>query len=240
MIGFLDRRPLPGPPDGARSISPPSGPPARTSGGPSTTSQRCRPCEEELATTTLVLHALRRLHEETLRAEPAADGWPRLRARLARRRREPSRLLSGLPGIVAAAGLCAALVGPAAIDGGRPVVYNEAPRGAPAPYLLFESSRERARVAGLLPDVEIPLPYRGIRIAPPPIAADLPPSMGRQVSGSRRSAPPRWRRSRSTRPRSAGQAGGDTDAIVTGPVPGGSAHRRPGRASLTHADGRDL
>ncbi len=142
---------------------------------------RCRPCEEELATTTLVVHALRRLHDDALRAEPAADGWPRLRARLATSRREPSRLLSGLPGIVAAAGLCAALVGPAAIDGGRPVVYNEAPRGAPAPYLLFESSRERARVAGLLPDVEIPLPYRGIRIAPPPIAADLPPSMGRQA-----------------------------------------------------------
>jgi len=143
--------------------------------------ERCRACEEELAATTLVVHGLRRLHEDTLRAEPAPDGWARLRARLAASRREPSRLLSGLPGIVAAAGLCAALVGPGAISGAKPVIYNEAPRVAPAPYLQFESSRERARAAGLLPEVEIPRPYRGIRIAPPPVAADLPRSMGSQA-----------------------------------------------------------
>jgi len=140
--------------------------------------ERCRACEEELAATALVVHALRRLHEETLRAEPAPDGWTRLRARLAATRREPSRLLSGLPGIVVAAGLCAALVGPGAIaGGGRARVYNEAPRGAPPPYLVFEASRERARAAGLLPEPEIPRPYTGRRIAPPPIAADLPPGM---------------------------------------------------------------
>jgi hypothetical protein len=144
--------------------------------------ERCRACEEELAATTLVVHALRRLHDDILRAEPAPDGWARLRARLATTRREPSRLLSGLPGIVAAAGLCAALAGPGAISGAKPVIYNEAPRAAPAPYLQFERSRERARSAGLLPEVEVPLPYRGIRIAPPPIVADLPPSMGRRAS----------------------------------------------------------
>jgi hypothetical protein len=143
---------------------------------------RCRACEEELAATALIVHALRRLHEETLRAEPAPDGWSRLRARLDATRREPSRLLSGLPGIVVAAGLCAALVGPGAITGGgRARVYNEAPRGVPAPYLVFEASRERAWVAGLLPEPEIPRPYTGRRIAPPPIAADLPPTMGGRV-----------------------------------------------------------
>ncbi len=136
---------------------------------------RCPACEEELAATTLVLHALRRLHEETRRVEPAPDGWSRLRTRLATTRRQPSRLLSGLPGIVVAAGLCAALVGPAAVSGGRPDgVYNEAPRGAPAPYLTFEQSRERARLAGLLPEPQLEPPYLGIRTAPPPIAADLP------------------------------------------------------------------
>ena len=143
---------------------------------------RCRGCEDELATTTLVLHALRRLHEDTLRAEPAADGWSRLRSRLAASRREPSRLLSGLPGIVAAFGLCAALVGPGAIEGGRPSgVYNEAPRSVAPPYLQFEQSRERARVEGLLPAPALAPPYTGVRIAPPPIAADLPPSMRRGV-----------------------------------------------------------
>lgn len=160
---------------------------ARRAGGPDVRRaldhlERCRDCEDELAATTLVVHALRRLHEETMRAEPGADSWARLRARLAAGRREPSRLLSGLPGIVVAAGLCAVLVGPGAITGGgKPGIYNEAPRGAPAPFLVFEASRERARDAGLLPDVDVPRPYRGIRIAPPPIAADLPPSMGRQA-----------------------------------------------------------
>lgn len=143
---------------------------------------RCRTCEAELATTTLVLHGLRRLHEETERVEPAPDGWTRLRARLAATRREPSRLLSGLPGIVAAAGLCAALAGPGAIMGGGPAgVYNEAPRGGAAPYLEFEQSRERARRAGLLPEPDAAPPYTGVRIAPPPITADLPPSTGRQT-----------------------------------------------------------
>jgi hypothetical protein len=60
-------------------------------------------------------------------------------------------------------------------------VYNEAPRGAPPPYLLFEESRERASRAGLLPEPEVPRPYRGVRVAPPPVSADLPPSMGRQA-----------------------------------------------------------
>ncbi len=144
---------------------------------------RCRACEEELATTTLVLHALRRLHEETERAEPASDSWVRLRNRLAAARREPSRLLSGLPGVVAAFGLCAALIGPGAISGGGPAgVYNEAPRGAAPPYLQFERSRERALDEGLLPvGPEPALPYTGVRIAPPPITADLPLSMRRGV-----------------------------------------------------------
>ncbi|MFH1475552.1 MAG: hypothetical protein ABIG85_06810 [Chloroflexota bacterium] len=144
---------------------------------------RCRSCEGELATTTLVLHGLRRLHEDTERAEPEVDGWTRLRARLATTRREQSRLLSGLPGIVAAAAVCAVLVGPAALVGGGPTqVYNEAPRGAASPSLQFEKSRERARQAGLLPERAAARPYTGVRIAPPPISADLPPSTGRQTA----------------------------------------------------------
>lgn len=146
---------------------------------------RCRACEDELAATTLVLHALRRLHEDTLRAEPAPDAWLRLRARLAATRREPSRILSGLPGIVVAAGLCAALAGPVAILGSGPLrVYNEAPRAIAAPYLQFEQSRERARVAGLLPDSEPAPPWTGVRIAPPPIAAVLPLSIHREDVGT--------------------------------------------------------
>jgi len=169
---------------------------ARRAGGPGIGRaldhlERCRACEEDLAATTLVVHALRRLHEETLRAEPAPDGWTRLRARLAATRREPSRILSGLPGIVAAAGLCAVLVGPGAIvGGGTPRVYNEAPRGAAPRYLVFEASRERALDAGLLPEPEIPRPYTGRRIAPPPITADLPLAMEGRVEWIEEVVPP--------------------------------------------------
>jgi hypothetical protein len=143
--------------------------------------ERCRACEAELATTTLVLHGLRRLHEETARARPEVDGWTRLRARLATTRREPSRLLSGLPGIVAAVALCAGLAGPGAIGGSPAGVYNEAPRGVAPPYLQFEQGRERALAEGLLPQPDPAPPYRGIRIAPPPITADLPLSTGRHT-----------------------------------------------------------
>ena len=143
--------------------------------------ERCRACEAELATTTLVLHGLRRLHEETERAAPEVDGWARLRTRLATTRREPSRLLSGLPGIVAAAALCAGLVGPGAIGGGAARVYNEAPRSVAPPALAFEQGRERALEAGLISEPDARLPYRGVRIAPPPISADLPRSSGRQT-----------------------------------------------------------
>lgn len=144
--------------------------------------EQCRACEEELAATALVVHALRRLHAETMRAEPAPDGWTRLRARIAATRREPSRVLSGLPGIVVAALAITVLAGPAALTGGgRTTVYNEAPRGAPPPHVVFEASRERALDAGLLPEPEIPRPYTGRRIAPPPITADLPLAMEGRV-----------------------------------------------------------
>ncbi len=153
--------------------------------------ERCRACRDELATTTLVLHGLRQLHVEALAAEPGADGWLRLRSRLAMRRREPSRLLSGMPGTVLAMGLCAALVWPGAIlAGGRPRVYNEAPLVAPAPYVAFEASRERARAAGLLPDPELRPSYLGFRIAPPSLSADLPPSMERRAPWVEEASPP--------------------------------------------------
>ncbi len=106
--------------------------------------ERCRRCEDELATTTLVLHALRCLHAEALRAEPAADGWSRLRDRLAIRRRGPSFLLSGMPGMLLAVGLCGALAGPALVNVPASV-YDE---GAPglsraSPAIVFERASDR-------------------------------------------------------------------------------------------------
>ena len=117
------------------------------SAGPSTTSIAAAACEAELATTTLVLHALRRLHEETLRAEPAADGWARLRERLAATRREPSRLLSGLPGHRRRR---RPVRGPRRARArswaaGRPGSTTRRRGAWPPSYLVFEQSRERAR-----------------------------------------------------------------------------------------------
>lgn len=163
---------------------------ARRASGPGVTRaldhvEGCRACEDALAATTLVLHGLRRLHEETARAEPSADGWARLRARLAARRREPSRLLSGLPGILVAAGLCAAVAGPGVIGGRGPTeILHEAPGAGTPPHLEFEESRERAIRASLLPERDSVPPYSGTRSTPPPITADLPPSFRRHTAWS--------------------------------------------------------
>ena len=83
---------------------------------------RCRACEADLAATTLVLHALCRLHEESSRADVPPDGWVRLRARLATNRREPSLLMSCLPGIALAVVLLVAVADLPALRGTGPVL----------------------------------------------------------------------------------------------------------------------
>ncbi len=83
---------------------------------------RCRGCEADLATTALVLHALRRLREETRRVEPAADGWTRLRARLVATRREPSLWMTCLPGAALALGLVVLMGDPAMMHGVQPIL----------------------------------------------------------------------------------------------------------------------
>jgi len=118
--------------------------------------ERCRRCEAELATTR-VLHALRCLHAEALRAEPAADGWSRLQERLAITRRRPSFLLSGMPGMLVAVGLCGALAGPLLVN--LPAsVYDE---GAPgpsrtSPAIVFEQASDRRPDSPTIPILAIP------------------------------------------------------------------------------------
>jgi len=141
---------------------------------------RCRACETDLAATTLVLFALRRLHEDALGTEPSPDAWSRLRARLGAPRREPSRLFSGMPGVLVAFGICAALVGPAAVGGGTQRVYDEASRLEPSLVHRFEAARDRATAAGQVGAPVVEPPYRGVRIAPPPVSADLPMTLGQR------------------------------------------------------------
>ena len=139
---------------------------------------RCCACEADLAATTLMLFALRRLHEDALRTEPSPDAWSRLRTRVGAARREPSRLVSGMPGVLAAFGICAALVGPAALAGGAPAIYDEASRPKPSLVHRFEAARDRASAAGEIAAPLFGLPYRGVRTAPPPVSADLPTTLG--------------------------------------------------------------
>ncbi len=84
---------------------------------------RCRACESDLATTTLVIHALSRLHEQASWAEPAPDAWPRLRVRLVTRRPAQSHFLSSLvPGAALALVLVIALGNLPALRGTPPVL----------------------------------------------------------------------------------------------------------------------
>jgi hypothetical protein len=142
----------------------------------------CRACEEELALTTLVVHALRRLHDETWRVQPSPDGWARLRARLAARRARPAQLLPGLSGIVLAAGLSAALVGSAAILGdGRPAVLDEASPEQLQLRSALEARLDRTRAATLLIDQGTSGPQRQPEIAPSPVTALRPSWLARRA-----------------------------------------------------------
>ena len=119
--------------------------------------ERCGRCEAELATTTLVLHALRCLCAETLRAEPAADGWSRLQVRLAIARRRPSFVLSGMPGMLVAVGLCSALVGPRLAN--EPAsVYDEAAwiTSRTPPAVVFEQASDRRPDSPTIPNSASP------------------------------------------------------------------------------------
>ena len=120
--------------------------------------ERCRRCEAELATTTLVLHALRCLHAEALRAEPAADGWTRLQERLGNARRRPSFLLSGMPGMLIAVGLCGALAGPLLVN--EPAsVYDEGASSPSrtSPAVVFEQASDRRPDSPIIPMSAIPI-----------------------------------------------------------------------------------
>lgn len=100
----------------------------------------CRACEDELATTSLIIHALRRLIDESRRVEPAADGWARLRARLATSRRQPSLIMTCLPGAALALGLVVALGNPFAMRG-TTALYDDGPAITASRSAVADGSR---------------------------------------------------------------------------------------------------
>lgn len=103
---------------------------------------RCRACEEELSGIALAITALRRLHREVDGEEPAADAWPRLRARI-QRPIDPWRWRSTLGGLAGSALLVAVLVGPVTLGG------RHADRASLSPWLIRESRVEAGYLAAI-------------------------------------------------------------------------------------------
>ena len=112
---------------------------------------RCRACEDELAAEARVIVALRRLGDDAAAAEPSADAWPRLRARIVAS--SPVRWLwpAKIGGMVSATMLVAVLVAPLAFGG--PVVRSDAvvplPPPAPMPAQEGDVGIEAAVVAAM-------------------------------------------------------------------------------------------
>jgi len=79
--------------------------------------ERCSRCTQMLDATVLTIAALRRLGDDVARAEPRADTWPALRARL--RVWRPSGVFSPLAGMAMAVALCVLLVVPIRLQGGQ-------------------------------------------------------------------------------------------------------------------------
>jgi hypothetical protein len=106
---------------------------------------RCRECEAELGATTLVVQALRRLCDEAWLVQPAADDWERLRRRLVSTPPRPSLLVSGIPGLLVALGLCGALAGPRLLGGAAATRFDDGVAGSPTTpaAVRFEQASDR-------------------------------------------------------------------------------------------------
>jgi hypothetical protein len=80
--------------------------------------ERCDRCIEAIESTMLTITALRRLGDATVRVEPRADAWPRLRARLQSPRPRRLAVMSPLAGVAMSFALVAVLIVPFRLSGG--------------------------------------------------------------------------------------------------------------------------
>jgi hypothetical protein len=78
---------------------------------------RCGRCTEAIESTMLTITALRRLGEEAGRVQPAADAWPRLRARIAIQPAARSSLVYPMARAVLTIGLAGLLLTPIHLTG---------------------------------------------------------------------------------------------------------------------------
>jgi hypothetical protein len=123
----------------------------RRESGPATSAaldhlDRCAACTWELEATALAIMALRRLHDEVAEAEPAADGWGRLRARVTRPREAVWRWRASLAGVAIGAGLVATIIAPTSHFSARTTLLEEAglEPGLIGAIRLAEQLEERA------------------------------------------------------------------------------------------------
>jgi anti-sigma factor RsiW len=103
----------------------------------------CRSCEEELARVMLAIVGLRRISEEVASAEPSADAWPNLRARIEPRPRRPWLMRSPLPGIAMTLSIVAALAGPTTLLG-SPGPSGDSASSHVAPDAATDFERDRS------------------------------------------------------------------------------------------------
>jgi hypothetical protein len=108
---------------------------------------RCGSCTGMLESAVLTIAALRRLGDDVAHAEPRADGWPRLRARLEAWRPVRLALLSPLAGMAMALGLAIGLVAPLHVGpnpwGSALEAGGSADPGATASALVYSSAARR-------------------------------------------------------------------------------------------------
>ncbi len=127
---------------------------------------RCPACEADLSRIALAIAALRRLHREVAVAEPPADAWLRLRARI-QRPVDPWRWRATVGGLVMRTLLVAVVVGPQTLV--RPVAE---PQGPMPPGLLGDLRAEtvyltNARAGDLPPAPRVIRDATGVPVSYP-------------------------------------------------------------------------
>ena len=146
---------------------------------------RCHTCERDLSEVALTIAALRRIGREVAVAEPAADAWLKLRARVTRPI-DPWRWRATIGGMVSSTLLVAVLVGPATL--GVPGRLSAMPEPVPVTELRREAQYLNSVYLGDLPDSVVAEPATGS--VPDPYAPEfgLAPHVARKEVPSARPA----------------------------------------------------
>jgi hypothetical protein len=110
---------------------------------------RCEACIDAMESTVLTITALRRLGTAASSAEPRPDAWPRLRARLERRRARRSAVMSPLTGIAMSVAIVALFVVPFQLRGSQLLRPSATPIAGGAVVDPVERRIETAYIAAV-------------------------------------------------------------------------------------------